>query len=135
MQPIKHFAGLKSKIQVSKKHLEHQLEDDNFLGFLIIIVIFIIITGNALAGAVIGRITGVAGGMFTKVVSRATAAADKVEEKAFKKAAELVAGKAVKHADSLGKMVEKTGEKAMIYGLNVLEEKNSNTTSKGSHNN
>ena len=61
--------------------------------------------------------------MFTKVVSRATAAADKVEEKAFKKAAKLVAGKAVKHADSLGKMVEKTGEKAMICGLNVLEEK------------
>ena len=79
--------------------------------------------GNAIKGAVIGGVAGAAGGMFTKGVSKASAAAEKVEGKGIKKAGKLLVGKAVKHADLLGKAAEKTGKEALNYGVTVAEEK------------
>ena len=81
-------------------------------------------TGNAIKGAVIGGVTGAAGGMFTKGVSKASTAAEKmVEGKGIKKAGKLLVEKAVKHADLLGKAAEKTGKEALNYGVTVAEEK------------
>ena len=90
---------------------------------LILVSFFLSFTGNAIKGAVIGGVTGAAGGMCTKGVCKASAAAEKMEGKGIKKAGKFLVEKAVKHADLLGKVAEKTGNEALNYGVTVAEEK------------